>query len=85
MEALTLKREDGRFETACNLLQPREVTTAMVLTAATRQAERLGVAIVDDYTTNPTEEETLAIIHGMLGKQLGHQRQTASGEAGHRG
>lgn len=62
MEALTLKREDGTFEAACNLLRPKETTPAMVLAAAEEQAAALGIRVMEHYETGLTEEEATAAI-----------------------
>ena len=62
VEALTLQREDGRYETACNLLRPKETTPAMVLEVAKEQADVLGVKVVKDYETGLSEEEALKAI-----------------------
>lgn len=62
-------REDGRYETACNLLRPKEATTAMVLAAAEAGAALVGVSIVDEYTTGLTEEEAMQAITRMLSNQ----------------
>lgn len=70
VEALTLEREDGRYETACNLLQPKEVTPAMVLDVAKAQAARLDIAVVDEYVTGPTEEEITVAISDILRRRL---------------
>lgn len=70
VEALTLEREDGRYETACNLLRPKEVTPAMVLEVAKAQAARLNIAVVDEYVTGPTEEEIVVTISDILRRRL---------------
>lgn len=66
VEALTLMRKDGRYETACNLLRPKETTRAMVLAAAELGAARVGVSILDKYTTSLTEEEAVQATTLML-------------------
>ncbi|CAM9544635.1 unnamed protein product [Ectocarpus fasciculatus] len=62
VESLTLQREDGTFEAACNLLRPKETTTADVLAVAEEQAAGVGIRVVDHYETGLTEEEALAAI-----------------------
>lgn len=61
VEALTLSHSEGALEVACNLKQPAVVTPEMVLDKARRCIEEAGldVAIVDSYTTGPTEAELL--------------------------
>ncbi|CAM9780771.1 unnamed protein product [Scytosiphon promiscuus] len=62
VEALTLEREDGTFEAACNLLRPKVTTPALVLRVAEEQAAALGIRILQHYETGLAEEEaTLAI------------------------
>ncbi|CAM9779083.1 unnamed protein product [Discosporangium mesarthrocarpum] len=60
VEALTLSREDGRYEAACNLLRPEQSTPEMVLAAAQAEAESLGISVVDDYSTGLTEAQVIA-------------------------
>ena len=67
MEALTLKRGDGTYEAACNLLRPKETTPAMVLATAQKEAALLGVRVVEDYETGLTEEQAIAAISRLLG------------------
>lgn len=67
MEALTLKREDGRYETACNLLRPKETTPAMVLKVAKAEAELLGVQVMKEYETGLTEEQALEALSIVTG------------------
>lgn len=62
VEALTLRREDGTFEAACNLLRPKETTPAMVLAAAEERAAALGIRVVEHYETGLTEEEAIVAI-----------------------
>lgn len=62
VEALTLRREDGTFEAACNLLRPKETTPAMVLAAAEKRATAVGIRVLEHYETGLTEEEAMAAI-----------------------
>lgn len=66
MEALTLRREDGAYEAACNLLRPRQTTPAMVLAAAEEQAATLGIRVVEHYETGLTEEGASAAISRLM-------------------
>lgn len=62
VEALTLKRDDGKYEVACNLLRPKETTPAMVRRVAEKEAAIVDVQIIEDYETGLTEEQAIAAI-----------------------
>lgn len=66
MEALTLRRGDGTFEVACNLLRSKKTTPAMVLAAAEERAGVLGIRVVEHYETGLTEEGAIAAIMSRL-------------------
>ncbi len=75
MESLTLTREDGTFEAACNLLRPKETTPAMVLAAAEKAATAIGIRVVDHYETGLTEEEAIAATSRLLVSSEGRREQ----------
>lgn len=63
VEALTLPHENGSYEVACNLRNPKHGTRPeAVLAAAQAKSKELGIEIIDSYLTGPTEEQLLAAI-----------------------
>lgn len=66
VESLTLRRDDGTFESACNLLRPRETTPAMVLAVAEQRAASLGFRVVDHYETGLSEEGAMSAISRLF-------------------
>lgn len=66
VEALTLRREDGTFEAACNLLRPRETTPALVLAAAEKRGASLGIRVVDHYETGLSEKEAVSAVSRLF-------------------
>jgi hypothetical protein len=57
VEALTLPHENGAYEVACNLLNPKIRNPASVKQQVESLAMDLGIEIELDYTTGPTESE----------------------------
>lgn len=62
VEALTLKHEEGSFEIACNLLQPKIMTPETILAQVEKLSPQFNVQVVHSYTTGPSEEELLAML-----------------------
>lgn len=69
VESLTLRRDDGTFESACNLLRPRETTPAMVLAVAEKRAASLGFRVVDHYETGLSEEGAMSAIISQFSEE----------------
>jgi len=73
VEALTLPREDGCLEVACNLRSPLEADSASVLVRARQACESLGLSMLRSYSTGPSQQE-LELMLRQLTNQLTYGR-----------
>lgn len=61
VQALTLRHSDGAYEVACNLLQPKLVSTHAILEMVRQKAEELDLRVQCSYVTGLTEDELLKV------------------------